>query len=90
MGRALEAELAVVEHTADPAPRLERRVTDGEISSLPHGHHRLTTTAGVMPGEDFTLIWAIFDLSDEVLDSVVILDNFAWNCEGGPPQTIPG
>jgi hypothetical protein len=50
----------------------------------------LTTTAGVMPGEDFTLVWAIFDLSDEVLDSVVILDAFSWNCEGGPPTTIPG
>jgi hypothetical protein len=50
----------------------------------------LTTTAGVSPGEDFTIVWAIWDLSDEVLDSVVILDNFAWNCEGGPPVTIPG
>jgi hypothetical protein len=49
----------------------------------------LTTTAGVMPGEDITLVWAIFDLSDEVLDSVVILDAFSWNCEGGTPSTIP-
>jgi hypothetical protein len=50
----------------------------------------LTTTAGVVPGEDFTLVFAIFDLSDNILDSVVILDNFAWNCEGGPPVTVPG
>jgi hypothetical protein len=50
----------------------------------------LTTTSGVVPGEDFVLILAIFDLSDNILDSVVILDNFAWNCEGGPPVTIPG
>ncbi|MFV8752303.1 choice-of-anchor L domain-containing protein [Nannocystaceae bacterium ST9] len=50
----------------------------------------LTTTAGVVPGEDFLLIFAIFDLSDNILDSAVILDNFLWNCEGGPPVTIPG
>jgi hypothetical protein len=50
----------------------------------------LTTSAGVAPGEDFTLVFAVFDLSDNILDSVVILDNFAWNCEGGPPITVPG
>ncbi|HVI03394.1 MAG TPA: choice-of-anchor L domain-containing protein, partial [Enhygromyxa sp.] len=50
----------------------------------------LTTTAGVVPGESVTIVWAIWDLSDEVLDSVVILDDFGWNCEGGPPVTIPG
>ncbi len=50
----------------------------------------LTTTAGVVPGEDFILVFAIFDLSDNILDSAVILDNFQWNCEGGPPVTIPG
>jgi hypothetical protein len=50
----------------------------------------LTTSAGVEPGEDFTIVFAIFDLSDNILDSVVILDNFSWNCEGGPPVTVPG
>jgi hypothetical protein len=67
------------------APELE-----GTVMETHAGTKWLTTTAGVMPGEDITLIWAIFDLSDEVLDSVVILDNFSWNCEGGPPTTIPG
>jgi hypothetical protein len=55
-----------------------------------HAGTKWLTTAGVMPGEDVTLIWAIYDLSDEVLDSVVILDAFSWNCDGGPPPTIPG
>lgn len=50
----------------------------------------LTTTAPVAPGEQIELIFAIFDLSDGVLDTVVLLDNFRWNCSGGPPVTIPG
>jgi len=50
----------------------------------------LTTTAGVTPGEEITVIFAVFDLSDPVLDTVVLLDNFQWGCEGGAPVTIPG
>ena len=50
----------------------------------------LSTQAPVTPGETITVIFGIFDLSDAVLDSMVILDNFEWNCEGGPPLTIPG
>ncbi len=50
----------------------------------------LTTTAGVVPGEEIEVVFAIFDLSDPVLDTVVLLDNFQWACEGGPPTTIPG
>ena len=50
----------------------------------------LSTQAPVTPGETITVIFAIFDLSDSILDSMVILDNFQWNCEGGPPLTIPG
>jgi hypothetical protein len=50
----------------------------------------LTTSAGVVPGEEIEVVFAIFDLSDPVLDTVVLLDNFQWACEGGPPTTIPG
>jgi hypothetical protein len=50
----------------------------------------LTTTAGVTPGEDIEVVFGVFDLSDGILDTVVLLDNFLWNCEGGPPITIPG
>ena len=67
------------------APELQ-----GTAMQMHAGTKWLTTSAGVQGGEDFTLIFAIFDLSDNILDSVVILDNFAWNCEGGPPVTVPG
>jgi hypothetical protein len=36
------------------------------------------------------VLWAIMDLSDGILDSAVMLDNWLWSCEGGPPVTIPG
>lgn len=67
------------------APELQGTAMQGHA-----GTKWLTTTAGVVPGEDFTIVFAIFDLSDNILDSVVILDNFSWNCEGGPPLTVPG
>jgi hypothetical protein len=56
-----------------------------------HGATRwLTTTATVEPGEEITLVFAVMDLSDSVLDSYVFLDNFQWGCVGGePPTTIP-
>jgi hypothetical protein len=50
----------------------------------------LNTTAPVTPGEQITLVLAIFDLSDPILDSYVFLDNFHWGCEGTDrPQTMP-
>jgi hypothetical protein len=50
----------------------------------------LTTTSGVTPGEDITLVFAIFDLSDSALDSYVLLDNFEWGCDPTlVPQTEP-
>jgi hypothetical protein len=67
------------------APELQGTAMQGHA-----GTKWLTTSAGVEPGEDFTVVFAIFDLSDNILDSVVILDNFSWNCEGGPPITVPG
>jgi hypothetical protein len=50
----------------------------------------LTTTAGVKPGEDITIVLAIFDMSDSILDSYAFIDNFQWGCEGDqPPSTVP-
>lgn len=55
------------------------------------GTNWLTTTVGVTPGETITVVFAIFDLSDPILDSYAFLDNFQWGCEpSGKPQTIPG
>jgi len=54
------------------------------------GTRWLSTTAPVAPGEEITLVLAIFDLADAALDSYVFLDNFGWGCDGGTgPQTTP-
>jgi len=50
----------------------------------------LTSTAPVTPGDEIQLVFAIFDLDDVNLDSLVFLDNFQWQCEGGGgPITEP-
>jgi hypothetical protein len=50
----------------------------------------LTTSAGVVPGEDITIVLAIFDMTDSILDSYAFVDNFQWGCEGDqPPSTVP-
>jgi hypothetical protein len=50
----------------------------------------LSTTAPVTPGEEVTIVFAIFDLSDSILDSYVFLDNFQWGCDGTEvPKTTP-
>ncbi|MEM9459328.1 MAG: choice-of-anchor L domain-containing protein [Myxococcota bacterium] len=67
------------------APELQGTAMEGHA-----GTRWLTTTAGVTPGETIELVLAVFDLSDTVLDTVIILDNFLWGCEGGTPVTIPG
>ncbi len=54
------------------------------------GTNWLTTTAGVTPGEQITVVFAIFDLADPILDSYAFLDNFKWGCEPtGKPNTMP-
>ncbi len=40
----------------------------------------LTSTAAVTPGETVTVVFAIFDLTDSILDSFVFLDNVRWGC----------
>jgi hypothetical protein len=66
------------------APELEGTCMEG------HGATRwLTTEASVNPGEDIVVVFAIMDLDDSLLDSYVLLDNFAWGCDDGPPNTNP-
>jgi hypothetical protein len=67
------------------APELQGTAMEGHA-----GTRWLTTTAGVTPGEDIVLVLGVFDLSDPILDTVILLDNFHWGCEGGAPTTIPG
>ena len=50
----------------------------------------LTTTTPVTPGETITLVLAIFDLSDSILDSYALIDNITFNCEEQDgPSTVP-
>lgn len=41
----------------------------------------LTTTAPVVSGETMQIEFVIFDVSDNILDSLVILDNFQWSID---------
>lgn len=54
------------------------------------GTNWLQTTAGVVGGETITVVFAIMDISDSILDSYVFLDNFQWGCvPTGKPSTEP-
>jgi hypothetical protein len=50
----------------------------------------LTTTGNVVPGEIITLRIAIWDTSDEALDSLALIDSFEWSVEGSDPGTVIG
>ena len=66
------------------APELKGTALEG------HGATRwLTTKAPVEPGDEITLVLGIIDLADDKLDSMVLLDNFRWDCVGGDPHTDP-
>jgi hypothetical protein len=51
----------------------------------------LTTTAPIKGGENLTLRFVIFDESDHILDSAVLIDNFQWAAKAtmGGPVTVP-
>ncbi len=50
----------------------------------------LTTTAPVVPGETITLRFIVWDTSDPLLDSLVLLDNFRWHAQqAAGPVTQP-
>nr|WP_255216144.1 choice-of-anchor L domain-containing protein [Pseudenhygromyxa sp. WMMC2535] len=67
------------------APELHGTCMEGHA-----GTKWLTTSAGVQPGETVTIVFAIFDMSDSILDSYAFIDNFQWGCEGDvPPETVP-
>jgi hypothetical protein len=49
----------------------------------------LTTTSPVTPGETATLRFVLFDESDHIYDSAVIIDNFQWQAQASSgPTTI--
>lgn len=49
----------------------------------------LETTAPVAPGEDIVLVFSIFDMSDSIYDSFVLVDNVQFGCADGQPETNP-
>jgi hypothetical protein len=65
-----------------------------ELEGFAMEHHAgtrwLTTKAPVVPGETIELVFAIFDLSDPTLDSMVLLDGFDWSCSSSRPITTEG
>lgn len=55
--------------------------TGMEVGSTGGATQWLTTDAPVVPGETIQLQLMIFDVSDHVLDSLALLDNFRWNLQ---------
>ncbi len=50
----------------------------------------LTVNGNVTPGEVMTLRLVIWDTSDQVWDSLVLLDDFQWSVEASEPGVMPG
>jgi len=48
----------------------------------------LVTSGNVTPGEVITLRIAIWDTSDQVLDSLALVDGFTWSTEVAQPGTV--
>jgi hypothetical protein len=47
-----------------------------------------TAKGGVQPGADVTIGFFIADMSDSILATMAILDNFRWDCEGCVPSEV--
>ena len=47
-----------------------------------------TAKGGVQPGADVTIGFFIADMSDSILATLAILDNFRWDCEGCIPSEV--
>ena len=63
--------------------------TGMELDNTGGGTVWLTTTSPVVPGEVMTLDLMIFDVSDNVLDSLVLLDGFEWSIDPSDVGTEP-
>lgn len=49
----------------------------------------LKSDAPVVPGEEITVHFSIWDTSDHIYDSTVLLDNWLWSAEEKPIKTQP-
>jgi hypothetical protein len=59
-----------------------------ELPSLHAATGWLRTQANIVPGEELTLRFAIWDTGDQVLDSTVLLDAFTWEAKPGQNETV--
>jgi hypothetical protein len=48
----------------------------------------LTTSGNVVGGEIIKLRIAIWDTSDDALDSLAVIDNFQWSVQSSTPGTV--
>ncbi len=63
--------------------------TGMDIANTGGGTVWLTTSSPIVPGEIITLDLMIFDVSDNILDSLVLLDGFEWSIEPSDVGTEP-
>lgn len=80
----VDAEGPLCERRPCEAPQLDGFAMDGHA-----GTRWLETVAPVSPGEEVEVVFALFDLSDALFDTVVLLDNVHWGCTDLPPLTQP-
>jgi len=69
-------------------------VTGGQFTCVPDaptggGTGWLTMTGNVEPGEVFEIRFIIWDTSDEIFDSLVLLDDWEWSVEASEPGVSP-
>lgn len=63
--------------------------TGMQLNNTGGGTVWLETTAPVVPGETIELTLMVFDVSDNILDSLVLLDAFEWDIEPSDVGTQP-
>jgi hypothetical protein len=93
LGNPISATGVLLDYKDAPSPACPAPCDAPELSGFSmegHGATKwLVTTAPVVGGEQVSLLFAIFDLSDGLYDSMVALDHFEWTCSGAPPFTTP-
>jgi hypothetical protein len=75
----------------DPPPHADAFGAPGSCGAnnlLGGGTGWLVTAGNVVGGEIITLRIAIWDTSDEIYDSVAIIDNFQWSVDSSTPGTV--
>lgn len=63
--------------------------TGMEVGNTGGGTQWLETTAPIVPGETITLELSVFDVSDNILDSLALLDAFEWSIDPSGVGTVP-